>query len=230
APDVVLTPIAQRLSAIEDFAKEQIKNLVSAALGIDVDQLSDFIKHPTHWLNISSVSLTVPIIGSVTLNLFSDDQHAKLDGYLHLPPDHHEGLDISSQLKDDAKFDPAVFAIVKNTITMGKLLLLQPSELNHLLTDILRGSGWIKSSASVNTYPTGSNVMWYPLHDKAVDADPNTPGTTPGTLSSEPWLQLIDGDHSWRADGPPQVCYTPPPAPRSPPPPARPPPAAGACG
>jgi hypothetical protein len=64
----------------------------------------------------------------------------------------------------------------------------------------------IKPSAHVDTYPAGSNIMWYPLHDHAVDADPNTPGTTPGTLTSEPWLQLIDGDHSWRANGLPVFC------------------------
>ncbi len=206
--DVVLNPIAQPLSAIKDFAKEQIKKVVSAVLGIDVDQLADFIKHPTHWLNVSSVSLTVPIAGTLTLNLFSDNQHGKLDSYLHLPADHHEGLDVSSQLQDDVKFDPDLFAIAKNTITTGKLLLLQPGELNKLLSDILHDGGWIKQSASVNTYPTGSNVMWYPLHDKAVDANPNEPGTSPGTLTSEPWLQLIDGDHSWRANGLPKFCNT----------------------
>ncbi len=188
ALDVVLNPIAQPLAAIEDFAKEQIKQLVSDAIGIDVDQLNDFIKHPTSWLNVGSVSVALPGVGTQTLHLFETGQHAALDGYLHLPADHHEGLDISSHLADDVEFDPNTFAAVKNTITTAKLLLLAPDQLNLALHDMLVASGDIKASAPVNTYPAGSNVMWQPLH------------------GSEPWLQLIDGDHSWRANGLPAFC------------------------
>ena len=188
ALDVVLNPIAQPLAAIEDFAKEQIKQLVSDAIGIDVDQLNDFIKHPTSWLNVGSVSVALPGVGTQTLHLFETGQHAALDGYLHLPADHHEGLDISSHLADDVEFDPNTFAAVKNTITTAKLLLLAPDQLNLALHDMLVASGDIKAGAPVNTYPAGSNVMWQPLH------------------GSEPWLQLIDGDHSWRANGLPAFC------------------------
>ena len=204
--DVVLNPIAEPLAAIKDFAKEQIEELVSEAIGVDIEQLNDFIKHPTNWLNVQSASLTLPVLGSVTLDLFSDNQHQKLDEYMHLPADHHEGLSGSSELDDSIRFDPNVFAPVKNTITMAKLLLLDPAELNHALSDILHAQGVIKSTASVDTYPADTDVMWYPQHDKAVDADPNTPGTTPGTHTSEPWLQLIDGDHAWRANGLPVFC------------------------
>ena len=188
ALDVVLNPIAQPLAAIKDFAKEQVKQLVSDAIGIDVDQLNDFIKHPTSWLNVGSVAVTLPVVGTQTLHLFESGQHAALDGYLHLPADHHEGLDISSQLADDVEFDPNTFAAVKNTITTAKLLLLAPDQLNLALHDMLVASGDIKAGAPVNTYPAGSNVMWQPLH------------------GSEPWLQLIDGDHSWRANGLPAFC------------------------
>ena len=80
ALDVVLNPIAQPLAAIEDFAKEQIKQLVSDAIGIDVDQLNDFIKHPTSWLNVGSVAVTLPVVGTQTLHLFESGQHAALDG------------------------------------------------------------------------------------------------------------------------------------------------------
>jgi len=206
ALDVVLNPIAEPLSAIKDFAKDQIKELVSEAIGVDVEELDDFVSHPTNWLNVQSASLSLPGLGTVTLDLFQDGQHAKLDEYMHLPADHHEGLDPSTELRDDVKFDPNTFAAVKNTITMAKLLLLDSGELNRALTDILRDQGYIKQTAQVNTYPAGADVMWYPLHDKAVDADPNTPGTAPGTLTSEPWLQLIDGDHAWRANGLPKFC------------------------
>src|SRR6476469_5619589 len=80
ALDVVLNPIAQPLAAIEDFAKEQIKQLVSDAIGIDVDQLNDFIKHPTSWLNVGSVSVAAVSFKTKTLHLFETGQHAALDG------------------------------------------------------------------------------------------------------------------------------------------------------
>lgn len=188
ALDVVLNPIAQPLAAIKDFAKDQIKELISEAIGVDVEQLEDFIKHPTSWLNVGSVSVTLPGAGTQTLHLFESGQHADLDGYLHLPADHHEGIDLSSGLADEIEFDPNEFAVVKNTITTAKLLLLAPSDLNNALRDMLVASGDIKAGTAVNTYPAGSNVMWQPLH------------------GAEPWLQLIDGDHSWRANGLPVFC------------------------
>jgi hypothetical protein len=107
---------------------------------------------------------------------------------MQLPADHHVDGTIGSALSDTVEFNPTDFAAVGDTITMAKLLLLSPSELNRALGESLVADGVIKNASSVQTYQAGANVMYTPLS------------------GTEPWLQLIDGDHSWRQDGLPVFC------------------------
>jgi hypothetical protein len=129
--------------------------------------------------------MTLPVVGTVQLDLFEPWVHPKLDAYMHLASDHHTG-GVGTRLDDDAEFSQ--LAPFDNTVTMAKLLLLDGPELDHALGDILVDQGVIKSRDAVTTYPGGADVMFYPLH------------------GNEPWLQLIDGDHSWRANGLPFFC------------------------
>jgi hypothetical protein len=183
-----LNPLRLAEAELKKAAEDLIKDLIEEAYGVDVDQLADFLMHPTHWLNVTDVTLTLPVVGSTTVHLFDSWVHPRLDLYMHLPADHHEGGGISTELADDVEFSPDTFAAIGDTITMAKLLLLSSEELDRALGDSLVEQGIIKSAASVHTYGTGANVMYTPLH------------------GTEPWLQLIDGDHSWRQDGLPVFC------------------------
>ena len=128
--------------------------------------------------------MTLPVVGTVQLDLFEPWVHSTLDSYMHLPADHHDGA--GTALADDAEFTH--LAPFDNTVTTAKLLLLDGPELDRALGDILVAKGVIKSRDAVTTYGAGANVMFTPLH------------------GNEPWLQLIDGDHSWRANGLPFFC------------------------
>jgi hypothetical protein len=110
-----------------------------------------------------------------------------------------------SPLRDTTQYNPDTFAPIKDSITQAKLLLLNRTQLNRALGDILADGQIIKSAADVRTYPParsefdpGGNVMVTPL------PQPLSPGATP------PWLVLIDGDHAWRQDGLPRFCASPP--------------------
>jgi hypothetical protein len=183
-----LNPLRLAAAELKDAAKELVKDLIQEAYGVDVDQLADFLMHPTHYLDIGDLTLTLPVVGSTTVHLFDSWVHPRLDSYMHLPADHHVDGAIGSALSDTVEFNPTDFAAVGDTITMAKLLLLSPSELNHALGDALVADGVIKNASSVQTYQGGANVMYTPLS------------------GTEPWLQLIDGDHSWRQDGLPVFC------------------------
>ncbi|MFZ0323135.1 MAG: hypothetical protein WAN48_03265, partial [Actinomycetes bacterium] len=152
-------------------------------------------------------------IGTVTPGgLFTPDEHARLDTLMGLSADHHEaqaGLPVDcSPLADGAKLDPTTFAPLKNTVTLGKLLLLDGPGLDKVLGDTLVDAGVIKNASVVSTY--GGSSAGFPAN---VMVDGFTAvGTAShtndfGALSTHlPWLQLIDGDHAWRRDGLPRFC------------------------
>jgi hypothetical protein len=183
-----LNPLRLVGAELKEAAEELLKDLIEEAYGIDVDQLSDFLMHPTHWLNITDVTLTLPVAGPTSVHLFDSWVHPRLDWYMHLPGDHHEGGGAGTELSDVVEFSPLEFAAIRDTITTAKLLLLSPSELDRALGDSLVAQGIVKSASAVQTYQAGANVMFTPLG------------------GTEPWLQLIDGDHSWRLDGLPVFC------------------------
>lgn len=195
---VPFNPIQEVLADIKEFATEMIKDLIEEAYGIDVDQLKSFLTSPTHWLNVESVSLTLPGAGNVSLDLFQSDDHERLDAILGLDGAHHvpvniPGIGPSSRLADDAEFVPDDFAPYKNVVTTAKLLLLGGTELNRVLGDLLAAEGRIADPNLVATYP-------------AVDANGFATNVMIQPLSGSPWLTSIDSDHAWRADGLPIFC------------------------
>ena len=182
---IPFNPIEEALAEIKEFAKDIVKDFIKEHFGIDFDEAKDFITHPTHWLNVESVTVSLGPFGSVTLNLFQPCDDDRLAEIMGLRPDRYVPSDfpfpgVSTRLRDDAEFNPDDFAPIKNTITTAKLLLLDGTALNRLLTDI-RGR-------TISTYDASSNYM---VDGLAVD-------TT--------WLRSIDGDHAWRADGRPTFC------------------------
>ena len=70
---------------------------------------------------MQSATLTLPVVGSVWLDLFAPTTHTKLDQYMHLAADHHTG-GLGTKLDDDAVFSN--LAPFDNTVMTAKLLLL----------------------------------------------------------------------------------------------------------
>ena len=145
---------------------------------------------PTHWLNVQAVALELPGIGTQQLDLFEADTHERLDALMHLPADHHENQQVtlpgvgtiaSTGLNDTAEFDPEQFAAYRNAVQTAKLLLLDGTELNDALGDILAADGSIKGAGSVSTYGEGgavpANVMVDQLSGRCRGCARSTPTT-----------------------------------------------------
>jgi len=194
---VLVNPIKAGIAEIQAAVKDLVLDLIEEATGVDVELLKSFLTHPSYWIDVTSVELTLPALGTVTLQLFEEDTHERLDELLGLGPNHHTGEWIfdqvqSTRLTDDAVFGEG-FAAFNNTVTMAKLLLLDAEELNQALGDSLVAQGMVHDAASVMTYPAfaadaPTNVMLHPL------------------LGTDPWLLSIDSDHSWRANPLPVFC------------------------
>jgi hypothetical protein len=177
-------PIRELQAALEQFFEDLVQDAISDALGIDIAALDDLLKHPSRWLCLDQTQFSFPDpLGTVTVTLFPEGEHARLDGLLHLPEPHHvdePGLpEGCGRLLDTAEVAAGSSAAYRNTMTTAKLLLLDGPELNSVLTDLL--------GRTISFYQPGQNVM--------ID------GMEPQT-----WLELIDGDHAWRADGLPRFC------------------------
>jgi len=196
--DQLLNPISEAIEEIKSAVKEFVLDIVEDALGVDIEAIQSFVKHPTYWLNVTSMTIDLPGTGQTTIELFEEDTHERLDAFLGLGPDHHTGEFLpgdfeSTRLKDDAVLNEEGFAPFQNLLTMERLVLLDATQLNQVMTDSLVGQGIIKSGVNVGTFPqmsTGvpTNVIFHPLT-----------GTTP-------WLQNIDSDHSWRSNPLPVFC------------------------
>ena len=195
-------PIREALAELKLFFKELVQDAISDAIGIDIDALDDLLKHPSRFVCLDDTQFTFPPpVGTVNVSLFPAGEHDRLDGILHLAEPHHvdePGLpEGCGRLLDTAEVNAGAFAAYGDTITTAKLLLLDGTELNHLLSDLL--------GRTISVYGADQNFM--------IDG-----------LEPETWLKLIDGDHAWRADGQPRFCATgatcapaatPPPAPNS---------------
>ena len=193
-------PLRLKLVELEEYAKRLIKQQIKERFGFDVDAAKDFLKHPTHWINVEGVEFNGPS-GPVRLKLFDPDDHERLDAVLGLPAGHHVPSDFpfpgaSTRLADSAVFDPSAAPPVKNTMTFARLLLLDGGELNRALGDVLASRQHVKDPATVRTYQDGPFVPANIMVDGLL-----APGSTP-----KPWLRSIDSDHAWRADGQPVFC------------------------
>lgn len=192
-----LNPITAPIAEVKEYVTELLKDEIGKAFGIDIDHIKSFLTSPTHWMNVQSVSLTLPVLGTQTVDLFQPDTHERLDASMRLPANHHTfqqvklpgvGWVSSTGLSDDAVWSATEFEPYLNTVTQAKLLLLDAAGLNDVLKRELVAGNVIKPTASVSTYADGSipaNVM--------VDG-----------LGGTTWLRSIDSDHAWRADGQPR--------------------------
>ena len=173
-------------------AKELVLELASEALGFDVELLSDFLKSPTHWMEVGSADIDVPFSDDdVHVDLFDDGDREYLDAVMGLvDPLVGDQVELpdgtvvpSSRLKDSAEWTLEDFEPAYDAVQMSKLLLLDANGLNQVIADH-RSPGLLPSvSTAIYTDPAGrpANVM--------IDG-----------LDGQPWLRSIDSDHSWRAD------------------------------
>jgi len=173
-------PLREAKAELKEWIEDQIEAAISDAIGIDVEQLKEFLKKPSNYVCLREVQLPLPRLGVVTVPLFSAGEHERLDAYLGLSgTDHHDQLaglpEGCGFLKDEVAFDPGAVAAIRDTIIMGKLALMTGPQLDALLGGLL--------GREIRTYAEHQNVLV-----KALDDRP-------------PWLLLIDGDHGWRFDG-----------------------------
>jgi hypothetical protein len=182
-----INPLREALEDVKNFAKELLKDAISAVLGVDIDSLKSFLTEPSRWVCTDNTTIHFPApLGDQTLSLFPDGEHERLDDLLGFPPgDGHHVQEPSlplacGRLQDAAEVQFAAVPALRNTVTTAKLLMLDGPELNRALSDIL--------GRTVVHYSAGQNMM----------VDALQPGET--------WLQSIDGDHAWRQDGLPRFC------------------------
>lgn len=197
------TALYQALDTVRTVMRDLVRDAIAAALGLDIEVLEDFLHKPYKFVCKPSVTMQLTrLIGTVTLELFAYGEASRLDRYMgftlanHEPPENPGDPEVCGRLKDSAVYDPAAFAPVRDTVTMGKLLLLSGGALDDLLGGML--------GRTISTYvPRGDdphvpNIMVTALRTDA--AAPPSPRT---------WLALIDGDHAWRKDGSPVFTSRP---------------------
>ncbi len=163
-----LNPIRDSIAVAQTFLERFINEAVKETLGVDIEALDAALKTPSNLM--------------CNPQLFRPGEMARLDRLLGFTTaDHIQMPGIQpgcGRLKDTAVYNPATFAPVKNTITLGKLLLFDGPQLNKVLGDIL--------GRSVITYQPGENILF---------TSKNQAGSSQNLTS---WLQMIDGDHAWR--------------------------------
>lgn len=191
---LVVNPLIGAIDEVKADARERIRRHLEDRFGVDVDDIEEFSHGAAHWLNLETVSITTPQLGTQTFSpLFEPGDHDLIDEITGLggQDPHHlprgSGHPNSGGLSDDACVDDVVFAPLRNTVVLAKLLLLDAWTLDRVLGDILVAEGrWLDASA-VHTYQglegpaAPANVM--------VEA-----------LIGEPWLRSITSDHAWRFD------------------------------
>lgn len=202
-------PIGPLADNARDYVRGQLANYLKADYGIDLEAVDQFLKNPSPWMcgdDRSGVSMDWPGLGRITpSDLFTPEEHARLDAHLGLPPDHHvptPGIpEHCAPLREDAQINPETSPSIRNSIIMTKLLLLDGNELNHALGDLLVEQGWIGDASLVRTYAAPFNADGVPANIM-IDS---LAGTSPY------WLETILGDHAWRQDGLPLFCAEGPP-------------------
>ena len=174
-----------------EAAKDMLLELTSEALGFDVEMLFDFLKHPTWWMEVGSLTMDLPILGSQTVNLFEEGDREYLDSVMNLVDplvgeiieDPDGNLVESSRLKDDAEWTLDDFEVAHNAVVTSKLLLLDADQLNQVIAD--NNGDILQDDVAVTTYTDHTDRPANVMIDSLDDA---------------PWLRSIDSDHSWRAD------------------------------
>jgi hypothetical protein len=134
-----------------------------------------------------------------TIPLFQPGDHAKLDGYLGLAPNHATLPD--GGLGDNVVFDKNTFAPYKNTVQMTKLMFLDGATLDSVMT-ALTGQAYSYYGGKETNLPTRGQVMITPWDGakkptgQYVDKDGVT--HTIDFHETQQWLRSIDDDHPWQ--------------------------------
>ena len=205
---IPINPITLAMAEIQNSIMQIIYDEIQKTTGVDIEDTQSILTNPTAWMCLSDKQITQ--IGSkqlktpLSVNLFAKGKHLELDNYLNMKfgpatatdPDgqagHHRPNTNTGQvdcgdLIDTAKFNKDLFAAFHNTVVMNKLLLLGPSQLDQVLTD-LTGSA--------------TPITFYQDLKKTVTNRPVN--IMVDSLNGYPWLRMIDGDHAWRRDGLPR--------------------------
>jgi hypothetical protein len=229
------------LDPLIDWIKEQIKEyllkivrqLVLDRFGVDIE-IIEFLSdlNPSQLIELKSIT-----IGSETIPLFNSTAHEKLDRYLgfegtdHLRPFDPDDVDATftlggvtvglvfhpgatGGLKANAEFDKDRFFAYGNSVTLGKLAMLQetlvdeapvdgvqPKMISKLLTD-LAGQNYDFERMTLNGHH-GGNVLTATMPgvvDSIVGDPVSVFGKYPLPISSDLWLASIDRNHIWRED------------------------------
>jgi hypothetical protein len=170
-----LNPIRNALTEIKEFAKDKIKELLEDRFGIPITAIETLLESPSTRMDLQSLDLGA--LG--TLDLFKPGDRAKLDGYLGLST--HAPFQV---LGDDEAFTPANFEAFENTTVLARMLLLDGSGMDQLLSN-LTGKPYSFYGADG---PRG-NVMTKALAGAGDD--------------HATWLKLIDADFAWRSNANP---------------------------
>jgi hypothetical protein len=232
-----LNPLRFGINAIKQQAKEYVKKEISERYGIDVDEVTEFLDSPSSKMDVGGFSVTLPVVGTVEARLFRTEadnpqpgeayetDHEKLDRYLGLPADHHGGA--GGGLDGDLAFDPEEYAAYYNTTVLNRMLLLDGSELDRLMSDLTGGDYHFyegKPLANVmltslsedrngnGTLDDGEDTNGDGVLASAEDVNDNgvldpgedlPDGAIDAGPSAQQWLTLIDGDHAWRSNAKP---------------------------
>ncbi len=177
---IPFNPLQEAIAELEEYVKEVIKDQIKESFGVDIEAIETFVKSPHRFACLDGMPFTLPDpIGAVTLPLFPGGSVDRLDALMGVTGGHvqESGLPLAcGRFADETAFVPDEFPPYRNTVTMAKLLLLDGTQMNQMLTDEL--------GRDISTYGSGDDIMIAALD-----------GTT--------WLRLIDGDHAWRQDGAP---------------------------
>lgn len=171
-------PIQETLASIEEAMKAKVMEAIDAVLPIDLEAIDALMNDPSRFICASSLPIAFPGSGQVEPILFVKDEHTRLDQYLGISPADHlpagEGLPAGcGDLKDDVVFAETAFAAQHDTLLLSQLALLPGGELNRVFSDLL--------GRTVSTWTDTDNVLG--------------PGLGGGS-----WLEMLDGDHAWRAN------------------------------
>ena len=232
-----INPLDPLLEWIEDKIVEYLESLlrdyILERFQIDIDVVDFLLDNPTSLMDVASIDF-----GASVQQLFTPTDHERLDLYLgfegkdHLRP-FQEGLGTDvfdnimfydgarSGLKDNVEFDKQEFAAYANSVTFGKLMLLQeelvnespvagdqPKVLSRLMSDLVTddvndGSNYFYDYATHQLNGNhGGNILTTTMANvsdqfgQSVDATTIYEAPVDGNL----WITSIDTDHTWRQD------------------------------
>ncbi len=165
-------PLREPVARAKEGLKQYLKDGVSEALGFDVDVFQQALREPATLLNNGG---NLPPQFRPPGGLFVADALPDMDALMGLGPNDHLA---NGRLADNASYDEDTFAVVKNTITMSKLALLNGSALNALLTN--------EVGRPIRTY-----------RDRPGQPD----NIMVRGLNGRNWLESLDSNHQWRTNG-----------------------------